>query len=574
VRRSTLDAYMHQDLPFEKLVEDLQSQRDLSRAPLFKVKLVLQNAEKAALQMPGLEVSILEAQHNVAKFDLTFVFEEASSTVKGSLEFATDLFSSATADRIVGHFRALLQAVTEDPSQQVNSLGFLSREERGQLLFDFNNSARDFPRFSCIHQLFQEQAEASPGAVAVMFKDQTLSYRQLNEQANQLAHYLRGLGCGPETCVAVCMQRSPEMIVALLAILKAGAAYLPIDPDYPGERIAWLLDDSRSPVMLTQERLRGTLPSVRTYVFCVDAEAAEVLSFPIFNPETTVESTNLAYVMYTSGSTGLPKGVEITHTCVVRLLMSANYAEFGPALAFIQLSPASFDASTLEIWAPLLHGGRCLLFPERIPLPHVLAEFIHDYQANAAWLTSSLFNAVIDEQPLALAPLRQLLVGGEALSVAHVRKALQMLDSTRLINGYGPTECTTFSCCYRIPADPEALSGSSSVLIGLPISNTRVYILDPEYQPVSIGVAGELFIAGDGLGRGYLNQPELTAEKFLPHPFSQQPGARMYRSGDMARWKADGHVEFLGRIDQQVKLRGFRIELGELEYILRRNPAV
>ncbi len=574
VRRNALDAYVHQDLPFEKLVDELQPQRDLSRAPLFQVKLVLQNAAKIDLQLPALKISSLEELHQVAKFDLTFVFEESLSSIKGYLEFATDLFCLETANRIVSHFCVLLESIADSPSQRVRNLPMLTQAERDQLLFDFNDTSRDFPRSRCVHQLFQSQTEVSPESVALVFQDQTVSYRQLNERANQLAHYLLSLGVGAEVRVAVCMQRSIEMIVALLAILKAGAAYVPIDPDCPVERIAWLLDDSQCPVLLTQESLLDSLPSVWAQIFCVDSEWENVRSFSILNPETFTCSANLAYVMYTSGSTGSPKGVEVTHISIVRLLMSVDYAQFGPSLAFLQISPFAFDASTMEIWAPLLHGGRCLLYPERIPLPEHLAKFILDEQVNAAWLTSSLFNAVIDEMPLALAPLRQLLIGGEALSVTHVRKAIQILGSTCLINGYGPTEGTTFTCCFRIPARIEALTDIRSVPIGSAISNTRVYILDSEYELVPIGVAGELFIAGDGLARGYLNDPGLTAEKFLPDRFGLEAGGRLYRSGDLARWRADGRVEYLGRIDHQVKLRGYRIELGEIESNLCSRPEV
>jgi amino acid adenylation domain-containing protein len=574
VRRTALDAYAHQDLPFEKLVDELQPQRDLSRAPLFQVKLVLQNAAGVDLQLPALRISSLEEQHQVAKFDLTFIFEESSSSLKGSLEFATDLFSSTTAQRIVSHFCALLQSITDDPSQRVRDLSLITQEERNQVLFDFNDTSRSFPWSSGVHQLFQSQAEVSPEAIAVVSGDQFLTYRQFNEQTNQLAHYLQSLGVGAEVRVAVYMERSIEMIVALLSILKAGGAYVPIDPDYPMERVAWLLEDSQCPVLLTQERLQDSLPSIWAHVLCVDSEWEEVRSFSTHNPDTFITSDNLAYVMYTSGSTGSPKGVEVTHKSIVRLLMSTDYAQFGPSLAFLQISPPSFDASTLEIWAPLLHGGRCILYPERIPVPERLAEFILDHKVNSAWLTSSLFNVVMDETPLALAPLQQLLIGGEALSVSHVSKAVQMLGSTCLINGYGPTEGTTFTCCYRIPAEPGTLIGIRSVPIGSAISNTRVYILDSEYEPVPIGVPGELFIAGDGLARGYLNQPALTAEKFLPNPFSQETGGRLYRTGDMAQWRADGTVEYLGRIDHQVKLRGYRIELGEIESNLRSNPVV
>ncbi|HEX8337890.1 MAG TPA: amino acid adenylation domain-containing protein, partial [Pyrinomonadaceae bacterium] len=575
VRRTTLDAYIHQDLPFEKLVAELQPERDLSRAPLFQVKLVLQNTASGDLRLPDLQVTLIEEkQHQVAKFDLAFVFEESGPGLKGSLEFATDLFSRATAERLLSHFQTLLRAVADDPTRRVRSLPLLTAGERERLLFDFNDTARDYPRSSCVHQLFRARAEASPEAISVVCEGQTLTYRQLEERANRLAHYLLSLGVGAEFRVAVCMERSADMVVALLGILKAGAAYVPIDPEYPVERTAWLLRNSQCPVLLTQESLQDALPTQWIHVLCVDSKWDEVSSFPATDPETPVRADNLAYVMYTSGSTGTPKGVEVAHRSIVRLLMSADYAQFDESLAFLQISPVSFDASTLELWAPLLHGGRCVLYPERIPVPDRLAAFIEVNQVNSAWLTSSLFNAVMDEMPLALAPLRQLLVGGEALSVSHVSKAAQLLVSTRLINGYGPTEGTTFTCCYPVPAGFDAQAGARGVPLGPPISNTRVYILDSEYEPVPVGVAGELFIGGDGLARDYLNRPGLTAERFVPDPFGGAAGARLYRSGDLARWSQDGTVEYLGRIDQQVKLRGFRIEPGEIEAHLRETPGI
>lgn len=390
VHRTTVDAYAHQDLPFEKLVSELQPQRDLSRAPLFQVKLVLQNAWSGDLSLPDLQVSLLEEQPRVAKFDLAFVFEESEPGLRGTLEFATDLFSRATAERLLSHFQTLLAAIVDDPTRRVRSLPLLTAGERERLLFDFNNTVRDYPRSSCVHQLFRARAEASPEAVSVVYEGETLSYSQLDQRANQLAHYLLSLGAGTGVRVAVCMERSLEMVVALLGILKAGAVYVPIDPGYPIERMAWLLDDSQCPMLLTQESLQDALPTRWIHVLCVDSEWDAVRSFPATEPETPVSADDLAYVMYTSGSTGTPKGVEVPHRSIVRLLMSTDYAQFDESLAFLQVSTISFDASTLELWAPLLHGGRCVLYPERIPVPDRLAAFIKDNHVNSAWLTSSL----------------------------------------------------------------------------------------------------------------------------------------------------------------------------------------
>jgi amino acid adenylation domain-containing protein len=460
----------------------------------------------------------------------------------------------------------LLEGIVADPDQRIGLLPLLTQAERQQILVEWNTTEADYPKDACIHELFEKQAALSPEAIAVTFEDQDLTYRELNLQANQLAHYLGRHGVGPDVLVGICMGRSLKMVIGILGILKAGGAYLPLNPDYPQERLRFMLEDAAAPVLLTQVSLVEKLPASNRHVLCLDRDWAVVEKENDSNPALDVSAANLAYVNYTSGSTGTPKGVEVLHRGITRLLFGVRYADFGARHTFLQLSEVSFDASTFELWGALLHGARCVLFPERMPTADALARAIGAHGIDTLWLTTSLFNALVDERPEVISSIRQLLIGGEALSVKHVKRALELLPTTEIVNGYGPTEATTFTCCYPIPRDLSDSAGS--IPIGRPIGNTEVYVLDRNQQPVPVGVPGELYIGGAGLARGYLHRPELTAEKFVAHPFSQKAGARLYRTGDVVRWLADGNLDFLGRTDDQVKIRGYRIELGEIESVL------
>ena len=408
-------------------------------------------------------------------------------------------------------------------------------------------------------------------AVALHRSADTLTYRELNERANQLAHALRHLGVGRDTPVALILDRSFDLIVSILAVLKAGGAYVPLDPAWPRQRLQLLLDDIDPPVVLTAQALAARLSLKRT-ILCVEEADCLVAGEPRANPEQRNRATDLAAVMFTSGSTGRPKGVAVPHRAIVRLVAGSDDVPWAEKLTVLQLAPVTFDAAFLELWGPLVHGGTCVAYTRRLPDLGEIGDALRAHRVSCLWLTASLFNLVIDERPQILSGVRYLLTGGEALSVRHVRLALAKLPDTRLINGYGPTEGTTFTCWYSIPRVLPA--DLSSVPIGRPLVNTRVYVLDERRQLVPKGVAGELYIGGDGVARGYWNLPELTAERFSPDPFASDPDARMYRSGDRCRWLPDGNLEFLGRLDDQIKLRGFRVEPGEIEAVLRRHAAV
>ena len=590
VRATCLDAYDHQDLPFEKLVEVLQPERTATHAPLCQVLFNYEDAPPAPVELPELSLAIADEENSMAKFDLTVTIEWREG-LRVSFVYNTDLFEAATMRQALGHYRRLLEAIVEGPARPVDRLPMLTEEERRRLLLEWNDTRREYPEL-CVHQLFEIQAERTPQATALVLEGWRLSYRELNQRANRLARHLRALGIGPEATVGICLERSPEAIVGLLGILKAGGAYVPLDPDYPRERLSFMVEDAGARVVLTITRWLDKLPRDGTTAVCLDKLPGSVhppsasvppaegdivggtsaLREELENIAVGVRPDNLAYVIYTSGSTGVPKGVEICHRGIVRLLVGVDYVQLTNQEVVLQLAPLSFDASTFEIWGALLHGAALVLFPGRVPAAQDLGDVLTRQKVTTLWLTSSLFNAVIDEAPAALSSVRQLLVGGEALSAAHIRRALSALPQTQLINGYGPTESTTFACCYSIPRRLE--EAASSIPIGRPISNTQVYILDRQLELVPIGVVGELHIGGDGLGRGYLNRPDLTCEKFIANPFTGRLGDRLYKTGDLARYLPDGNIEFMGRLDDQIKIRGYRIEPGEIEAALTQHPAV
>jgi aspartate racemase len=571
VREVALGAYAHQDLPFEKLVEDLQPERDMSRSPLFQIMFAFQNAPMEALELPGLTLTPYGMDSLTVRFDMEFHLWEKPDGLHCAMVYNTNLFDAPTITRMLGHYRTLLEGIVANPEQRISELSLLTEAERQQLLVEWNDTRTDYPKNSCIHELFEAQVERNPDAIAVMFGNQQLSYRELNVQSNQLAHYLKKRGVGPEVMVGICLERSVEMVVGLLGILKAGGAYVPLDPEYPQERLAFMLEDTKTPLLLTQASLKEHLPKYSGRVVCLDSDWRKLEGNSTSNLNPGLTARNLAYVMYTSGSTGRPKGTCIEHRSVIRLIKETNYVKLGPQEVFLQFAPISFDASTFELWGSLLNGTKLVVFPMHRPSLKDLGEFIQKEGITTLWLTAALFHQMMDGQLESLTYVRQILAGGEALSVPHVQKMIERLGDHRLINGYGPTENTTFTACHVMTA--ESCIGRS-VPIGAPISNTQVYILDRQMRPVPVGVYGELYIGGDGLAREYLNRPALTAERFIPNPFSYEPGARLYRTGDLVRYRVDGNIEFLGRTDNQVKIRGYRIELGEIETVLGQHPRV
>jgi amino acid adenylation domain-containing protein len=569
VRETTLGAYARQDLTFEQLVEAVQPVRTLAHSPIFQVVFSYEDAPWEGLSLPGIAVRGARHAPDFAKLDLELSLYESDGGVQGTLCYASDLFDEATAVRFGTQFAALLRAAAHAPETPVSRLSPLMEDERRALLASWTPAPRAYPP-STVHALFAEQARATPHARAVGTAAGGYTYAALEARANRLAWHLRAAGVGAETRVGVSLERSPELAVALLAILKAGGAYVPLDPAYPAERLAFMLRDAGVSVVVTDTALAAALPLDGVPAVRLDAEADVIALRPGGAPADVCAPDSLAYVVYTSGSTGTPKGVAVPHRAVVRLVRGADFAELGADEVFLQLAPVAFDASTLEVWGALLNGGRLAPFPGAMPSLEELGAFIREEGVTTLWLTAGLFHRMVDARLADLAGVRQLLAGGDVLSPPQVARALAGLPGVRLINGYGPTENTTFTCCHTIrPGD----AGRASIPLGRAIAGTRAYVLDAALAPAAEGVPGELFAAGDGLARGYLGRAALTAGRFVPDPFGE-PGGRMYRTGDRVRRLPDGTLEFLGRLDQQVKVRGFRIETGEIEAALAAHPAV
>ncbi len=569
-----MEALAHRQCSFGRIVRALDLPYDPGRHPLTTVTFNVSRMRES-LDFGELSVEAEASRVSSIAFDLSFNVVETGDELRLDCRYSRTLFEAATIRRWLGHFETLLVALAAEPVCAVDRLPLLSEAERRQILADWNATAADYPRDCTVHALFAEQAARAPEAVAAIYDGgRTLGYGELDRRANQLAHHLRRLGVGPGRLVGFCLERSPEMLVALLAILKAGGAYVSFDPTYPPARLASMAEDAHPVAMLTTLALRRRLPEGAAPCLCFDgpefaAVAEEDGRKSPDDAETGPES--LAYVCFTSGSTGRPKGVCVPHRGVVRLVRGANYARFGPDEVFLQFAPVAFDASTFEIWGALLNGARLVLFPTHAPTLAELGETIQRHGVTTLWLSAGLFQQVVEERCDCLKGVSQLLAGGDVLSPPHVRKVLEQFPGCRLINGYGPTENTTFTCCHPIT---EKAAGRRAIPIGRPIANTRVYVLDERMQPVPIGVPGELYAGGDGLAQGYLNRPELTAEKFVPDPFGDDPAARLYKTGDRVRWLADGSIDFLGRIDSQVKIRGFRVELDEIENALGRYPGL
>jgi amino acid adenylation domain-containing protein/thioester reductase-like protein len=566
VKELTLAAYAQQDVPFEQVVEAIQPPRSLSHSPVFQVMFVLQNAPLGALELAELKLEPLEVPRAAAQFDLTLSLREAGGELAGGIEYASALFERETVERFAGYLQAALRGMVEDPKSRVDELALLGEAERARLVVELNRTQAPSLQERLIHELFEEQAERTPREAAVVFQDAALSYAALNAKANQLAHYLRALGVGPERRVAICIERSIEMLVGLLGILKAGGAYVPLDAADAAERLATVLEDAAPCVLLTQARLLDKLAACAAPVVCLDRDWRKISPHSTRNPRSVALPGNLAYVIYTSGSTGRPKGVQIAHRGLVHYLSWAAgaYPMALDAGAFVQL-PLVFDATITPLFLPLLAGKAVHLLPE---LEHPGGfDFLKEKRgisllkitpAHIDFIASSLGSA----QPAASIALT--VVGGEALSAVRARTWLERFPGTVIVNEYGPTETVVGCCVYRLD---RPLEDRSDVPIGRPIANTQIYILDARLNPVPVGVVGEIYIGGEGLARGYLNCAGLSAEKFIPNPFGPA-GSRMYRTGDLGRYRSDGNIDYLGRTDHQVKVRGFRIELGEVEAAL------
>ena len=568
VRETALGAYAHQELPFEKLVEALQPLRKAGQHPLVQAMLVLHNAPTQAGVTGNLEVEPIDLQTDTAKVDLNLSLAETPSGMDGWLEYNTDLFDRATIERIIRRFQTVLEAAVADPRRPVAQLRVIDDAEHERVLVEWNRTAAACGAERGVHELIEAQAAHTPHAIAVSFEDRQLTYAELNARANQLARYLQSLGVGPETIVGVYLERSVEMLVGLLGILKAGGAYLPLDPLFPADRLAYMLADSRAPVLVTQTRLADTLAVGEARVVRLDAEWSRIAELPTTNLALPSDGQRLAYVLYTSGSTGRPKGVQIVQRGLVNFLTTMRQSPgFEASDVLLAVTTLSFDIAGLELFLPLTVGGRVALVSSEVAADgERLLRALQTTGATVMQATPATWRLLIAAGWQATPHLR-VLCGGEALSR---ELAVQLLARAGAVwNLYGPTETTIWSTLHAVHAVDDR-----SVSIGRPIANTQVYVLDARQQPVPIGVPGELYLGGDGLARGYLNQPELTAAKFVANPFASEPGARMYRTGDVVRYRADGTLEYLERADTQVKLRGYRIELGEIESVLEHHPDV
>ncbi|MEY9877105.1 amino acid adenylation domain-containing protein [Streptacidiphilus sp. MAP12-33] len=525
----------------------------------------------AAPDYHGASCSPVELHLGTAARDLSLSFDLHGEVLRGTLEYDADLYEPVTAQRMVRRLEHLLTAAVADPHTPIAALPVLPPEERALVVSAWNRTERDFPRDRTTASLFEEQVRRDADATAVEHDGVRLTYGQLNTRANLLAHRLIGCGVGPDVPVGICLPRSVGMVVALVAVLKAGGAYLPLDPEHPAQRSSFVVDDARARVVLTDTAHEAAFASTAAHVLCLDAaDEAETGAAPTTDPVVEATAEHLAYVIYTSGSTGTPKGVAVTHRALSRLVKGADYAQLGPDEVHLLLSPLSFDASLLALWGSLLNGGTLVLPPSGLPFPDQLKVALQQHRITTLLLVSPQLHVAADQFPEELARVRQLLVGGDVLSPASAAKLLPHLGDTRFLHVYGPTECTLFATWKPI----EAVDTSRPTIpIGRPLANTRAYVLDEDLSPLPVGVPGELWLSGEGLAREYLGRPDLTAERFRPDPFDPQ-GGRIYRTGDLARWLPDGELEFLGRGDDQVKIRGYRIELGELDTALAAYPGV
>jgi amino acid adenylation domain-containing protein len=564
VRKVTLEAYTYQNMPFEQLVQELQPERHLTHSPITQILFGLQNASTPSLELPGLNVSILERRDRTPKSDITVLVTKETYGLRTFVEYDANLFDATTIMRLLEHWQMVLHSVVADPDECISTMSLLTNSER-RVLDELNATAARAPSTDYIHDLFKAQVARTPDTIALVYDDQHVTYRELNARADQLAHHLHGLGVRPETTVGICIERSPEMVIGMLGILKAGGAYLPLDPAYPQERLALMIEDTQAPVIVTQGSILAGLPECCSQRVCLDTDWSTITAAAVTELTPSATPAQLAYIIYTSGSTGRPKGVAISHASAVALLDWARQAYAPHQLAGVLATTSiCFDLSVFEVFAPLSWGGTVILAKDILQLPHLPA-------SRRVTLINTVPSAMTEVVRLGVLPdaVRTVNLAGETVKQSLVQRIYRDGRVQQVYNLYGPTEDTTYSTCaltvYNEITDPP---------IGRPVTNTQVYLLDEHMQPVPVGVKGQIYIGGEGLARGYYNSPELTAERFLPNPFSHMPGARMYRTGDLAHHRPDGTIEFVGRADLQVKIRGFRIELGEIELVLTQHPLV
>ncbi len=576
VREVALSAYDSQEVPFEKLVEELKPERQLNRNAFFDISFSLQNLPMPVVNVPDLSIDLLRVDNGTSKFDLSVVIVETERGLTVTVEYSTDLYDASTPARLLRNYRTLLEGIVADPRQRISRLPLLTQTERHQLLFEWSGTAAESHGSSCIHELFEAQVERTPQAVAMVFEDKQLSYRELNSRVNQLAHYLRKLGVGPEVLVGICVERSLEMIVALLGVLKAGGAYVPVEPTYPSERMTFMLEDGKVSLLITQEHGAPRLLESSTYAICIDRDWDIIARESAENPQHTAKPGNLAYVVYTSGSTGRPKGVAVEHRQIQNYLHGIlDRLQLPSNATFATVSTIAADLGNTVVFSSLCTGGTLhVISQDRIADADALGDYFSRHTIDCLKIVPSHLAALQNgTQPARVLPRRLLILGGEASRLDWIKSILALNPGCAILNHYGPTEATIGVLTYRVETD-AALAELSKLPLGRPISNTQIYLLDDHLNPVPVGVAGELYIGGLNLARGYLNDPQLTAERFVRNPFDKEDGARLYKSGDLARYLPDGNIEFVGRVDDQVKIRGFRTEPHEIETALRQHPGI
>ncbi len=581
IKETMLGAYAHQDLPFETLVEELHPERDMSHSPLFQVMFVLNNAPVETLQLAGLKFDLIEIENKSAKFDLILNITETDQTLAGKLEFNTDLYNHSTMERFIEHFNILINGVIADPQMRVSDLPLLTKDERQTILSNWNLPPKIYDEKLCIHELFQNQAGLTPEAAALTANGQKLTYKELNDKSNQLANHLIKTGFKTGTIAGICAERSAEMIIGLIAVLKAGGVYLPLDPGYPKERLDYMLEDSEAPYLLTQQSLLNEFSERGLKIISLDSDWGKIETESAANPGTKINPGDAAYIIYTSGSTGKPKGVLVGHKAIANHCCDMrDYYELSVDDNVLQFAALNFDASLEQILPTLISGASLVMRDEEIWATSEFHKKVNEHSLTVINLPTAYWRQLANEWSKSpeLIPqnlLRLIIIGGDLMGIEALNQWQKtQMNGVRLLNAYGPTETIITATTFEIPADFNQKTNYSRIPIGKQRANREIYVLDSFGNPVPVGAPGELHIGGGTMAKGYLNRPELTAEQFIANRFNQKPGERLYKTGDLVRFLPNGNLEFLGRVDQQVKIRGFRIELGEIETALRQFPAI